>query len=202
MLIYIFEKDSHIYNIIMKISQALSKFILKIAGWKVFVSVPHIEKSVICVAPHTSNWDFILGKLCYSSVGMTANFMIKKEWFRFPFNLIFGPMGGIPVERSRNNNLIDQIVGRFNTMKTFNIAITPEGTRKRNDKWKKGFYYIALKANVPIQLAYMDYKDKVLSIEKIFVPTGNEKEDFKVINDYYKNVNAKHPDRFALNNID
>ena len=74
--------------------------------------------------------------------------------------------------------------------------------RKRNDKWKKGFYYIALKANVPIQLAYMDYKDKVLSIEKIFVPTGNEKEDFKVINDYYKNVNAKHPDRFALNNID
>ena len=109
MLIYIFEKDSHIYNIIMKISQALSKFILKIAGWKVFVSVPHIENSVICFAPHTSNWDFILGKLCYSAVWMTANFMIKKDWFRFPFNLIFGPLGGIPVERSRKNTLKDQI---------------------------------------------------------------------------------------------
>ncbi len=186
----------------MKISQALSKLILKIAGWKVVVTLPAIDKSVICVAPHTSNWDFILGKLCYTSVGMTANFMIKKEWFNFPFNLIFGPMGGVPVERSKNNNLIDQIVTRFKTTKKFNIAITPEGTRKRNDKWKKGFYYIALKAEVPIQLAYIDYKDKVLSIEKLFTPTGDEKEDFKVINDYYKNVNARHPELFALNKID
>ena len=186
----------------MKISQALSRFILKIAGWKVIVSNPILDKSVICVAPHTSNWDFILGKLCYTSVGLTAHFMIKKEWFKFPFNLIFKPMGGIPVERSRNNNLIDQVVERFKTMKKFNIAITPEGTRKRNDKWKKGFYYIALKANVPIQLAYIDYKDKVLSIEKMFYPTGDEKADFKIINDYYQNVTARHPEFFALNKID
>lgn len=185
----------------MQLKQKISKWILHLFNWKVIVTVPKLDKSVICVAPHTSNWDFIIGKLGYTSVGMTAHFLIKKEWFFFPFNLIFKAMGGIPVERSRKTRLVDQVVNMFNHYPIFNVAITPEGTRKRNDHWKKGFYHIALKAGVPIQLAYLDFSRKVMSIEKIFIPTGDEKADFAVINDYYKDVKGRHPEQFALHKI-
>ena len=103
------------------------------------------------MAPHTSNWDFIIGKLAYTSAGLTAHFMIKKEWFVFPFNLVFKSMGGIPVSRNRHTRLVDQVVKVMKESKVFNIAITPEGTRQRTENWKKGFYYIALEAGVPIQ---------------------------------------------------
>ena len=132
---------------------------------------------------------------------MTAHFLIKKEWFIFPFNIIFKSMGGIPVERSRKTRLVDQVVNMFEKNEIFNVAITPEGTRKYNDNWKKGFYYIALNAKVPIQLAYIDYEKKILSIYKLFTPTGDEKIDFQFIMDYYKNVKAKYPQNFSLHKI-
>ena len=185
----------------MRFSQSFSKLIMQIFHWKVVVTIPFQNKSVICVVPHTSNWDFIIGKLGYLSCGFTAHFMIKKDWFFFPLNILFKSIGGIPVERSRKNRLVDQVVDMFNQNKVFNIAITPEGTRKRNEVWKKGFYYIAIKANVPIQLAYLDYEKKVLSIEQLFFPTGDENADFLFINEYYKNVKAKYPEQFALNKI-
>ncbi len=176
----------------------ICKFILNLFGWKAVVTVPKFDKSVICVAPHTSNWDFIIGKLAYTSAGLTAHFMIKKEWFVFPFNLVFKSMGGIPVSRNRHTRLVDQVVKVMKESKVFNIAITPEGTRQRTENWKKGFYYIALEAGVPIQLAYMDYSRRVVGIEKVFYPTGNEEADLKEIVSYYKDVKAKHPDQFAL----
>ena len=114
------------------------RFILHLLGWKVEVSVPDYPKCVICVAPHTSNTDFFLGKLAYLSIGRHAGFLIKKDWFFFPLNIIFRSMGGIPVDRSKHSDLIDQIVDKFNKHEHFNIAITPEATRKRNPDWKKG----------------------------------------------------------------
>ena len=83
--------------------KALSRFILKLFGWKVVVDVPDLKKCVICVAPHTSNWDFIIGKLAYLSIGRYAGFMIKKSWFFFPLNLIFKAMGGVPVDRKQRS---------------------------------------------------------------------------------------------------
>ena len=112
------------------------RFILHLLGWKVEVSVPDYPKCVICVAPHTSNTDFFLGKLAYLSIGRHAGFLIKKDWFFFPLNIIFRSMGGIPVDRSKHSDLIDQIVDKFNKHEHFNIAITPEATRKRNTDWK------------------------------------------------------------------
>lgn len=179
--------------------QKLCKFILSLFGWKVVITVPKFTKSVICIAPHTSNWDFIIGKLAYSAAGLTAHFMIKQEWFFFPFNLIFNAIGGIPVARNKKTRLVDQIVEMFKKRDVFNIGITPEGTRGLNPHWKKGFYQIALKANVPIQLAYMDYETKTMGIEQYFVPSGNEEADFAIINAYYKNVTARNPQNFSLN---
>ena len=140
--------------------KAISKALLRLAGWKLGPVVEDVPKCVICVAPHTSNWDFIVGKLFYTSIGCNAGFLIKKEWFFFPFNLLFNWLGGVPVDRGKRTSVTDQMVERFKTSERFQLAVTPEGTRKRAKEWKKGFYFIALKANVPIVVAYFDYGKK------------------------------------------
>lgn len=175
-----------------------AKFCLKIAGWSWNLSVPDYPKSVICVAPHTSNWDFIIGKLFYMAVGRNANFLIKKDWFFFPLNYFFKSIGGIPVDRSKNNSLVDQLVEVAQTEPRFNVAITPEGTRKKNKNWKKGFYYIALKAHVPIVLAVLDYQQKKIIMEETFIPTGDESADLLAIKQYFqKYAGPKYPELFT-----
>lgn len=177
--------------------KSISRFILHLLGWKAIITVPDFPKCVFCVAPHTSNCDFLLGKLAYLSVGRKAGFLIKKDWFFFPLNLIFKAMGGVPVNRSRRGELIDQVVEQFKTHDQFCIAITPEGTRKRNSHWKKGFYLIAQQAEVPIVLAYIDYQRKVVGIERVFDPSGDYEKDIQEIKSYFKNVVAKFPNQFT-----
>lgn len=179
--------------------KALCKAILKLFGWKL-VSTEGVElkKCVVCVAPHTSNWDFIVGKMFYTSLGLTAGFLIKKDWFFFPFNLIFKSMGGVPVDRGKRTSITDQVVEMFNKNEKFQIAITPEGTRKRVKEWKKGFYYIALKANVPILLAYFDYGKKEVGTKGIFYPTGDIEKDMAYIRSCFKGVTACHPENFYV----
>src|SRR5690606_3274580 len=110
--------------------------------------------------PHTSNWDFVVGKLAYNSLGRQANFLIKAEWFFFPFNIIFSKMGGIPVNRDRKESLTNKLAKEFKVRKWMHLGITPEGTRKPVKEWKKGFYFIALNAKVPILLIGLDYGDR------------------------------------------
>jgi 1-acyl-sn-glycerol-3-phosphate acyltransferase len=152
---------------------------------------------VICVAPHTSNNDFIIGKLFYSAIGKKSKFLIKKEWFFFPLNLLFKSMGGVPINRSRASSTTEQMAGEFARRDTFHLAVTPEGTRKKAEEWKKGFYYIALKAGVPIQVAYIDYKKKEVGIMENFYPTGNVEEDISAIRQMYKGIRGYHRKSFA-----
>lgn len=178
--------------------QKFSKSILAIFGWKAVVTVEEPTKSVICIAPHTSNWDFLIGKLFYWSLNRKSAFLMKKSWFFFPLGNVFRNMGGIPVDRTKRTSVTDQVAAEFRQRDKFHIAITPEGTRSRVDKWKMGFYHIASKANVPIQLAYIDYTHKEMGITEIFYPTGDEVADLLAIQAFYKKVNAKHPERFNL----
>lgn len=168
------------------------------AGWKAVITVDEPLKSVICVAPHTSNWDFLIGKLFYWSVNRKSGFLMKKSWFFFPLGNILRSMDGIPVDRSKRTSVTDQVADEFDKRETFHVAITPEGTRKLVKKWKMGFYHIALKANVPIQLAYIDYKNKEMGITEIVYPTGDEKADLEKIQAFYKNSNAKYPENFFI----
>lgn len=135
--------------------------------------MPNYDKCVICAAPHTTNLDLFIGKLFYGAIGRKTSFMMKKEWFFFPLGLIFRAVGGIPVDRKRKTSLVDQMAQQFANSKKFHLAITPEGTRKRNPNWKKGFYYIALKAQVPIVLIGIDYATKTISSTKAIMPTGD-----------------------------
>ena len=182
--------------------QQLCRFIYhRLLGWKTVVTVPFHEKCVICAAPHTSNWDLLIGKLFYGSLGRDASFMMKKEWFFFPLNLVFKAMGGIPVNRGKKNSLIDQMARRFAESKQFNLAITPEGTRKANSEWKKGFYYIALQARVPIMLFGIDYPSKTITCTRSLVPTGDIEKDMREIKLYFKQFRGRHPENFSVGEV-
>lgn len=175
----------------------LSRAILHIAGWKLGATDGvEISKCVICVAPHTSNWDFFIGKLFYNSIGCNASFLIKKDWFFFPFNLIFKALGGVPVDRNKRTSVTDQMAEAFNLRDVFQLAITPEGTRKAAAEWKRGFYFIAQKAGLPILIAYIDYGKKEVGIKAIFHPTGDVDKDMDTIRAYYKGVQGKNPKNF------
>ena len=178
--------------------QKLSKFILKLFGWTAMTTTPNPPKSVICVAPHTSNWDFILGYLYYWAEDRKASFLIKESWFVFPLGILFRRIGGVPVNRSRASSVTQQMTDEFNKREIFHLAITPEGTRSLVKKWKMGFYHIACKADVPIQLAKFDYKNKKLGITGIFYPTGDETADLEAIQDFYRGANARFPEKFYL----
>lgn len=173
----------------------------RLLGWKTNVTVPNYDKCVICAAPHTSNWDLFIGKLFYGAIGRKTSFMMKKEWFFFPLGLIFKAVGGIPVNRGRKSSLVDQMTEKFVSSKHFHLAITPEGTRKANPNWKKGFYYIALKAQVPIMPIGIDYPSKTISSTKAVMPTGDIEKDMREIKLYFKNFKGKNPENFDLGDI-
>jgi 1-acyl-sn-glycerol-3-phosphate acyltransferase len=181
------------------------KFIYKLLGWKVthFLS-DDIKKCVIVVAPHTSNWDFIYGIGTVQTMKLKQRFIIKKEWMRFPFNLIMEPLGALPIDRNKKNtdgektSTVDAMADLFAKHDELRLVITPEGTRSRVEKWRTGFYYVALKAKVPIALAFIDYGTKSCGIDKVIYPTGDFKKDMKEIMDFYKTKKAKNPQNFSL----
>jgi len=175
--------------------------VLKLLGWNYElpspVEIP--DKCVICVAPHTSNWDFIIGMLFYRSIGGKPIVLMKKEWFFFPIGNFLKSIGVLPVDRNKRNSLSIQMVELFNSRNHLQLAIAPEGTRNKTAQWKSGFYYIALNAGVPIVLAYIDYAKKEVGVKKIFHPTGDAQNDIEEIKNYYKDVKAKYPKQFVIN---
>ena len=168
-------------------------------GWKVENSLPEgITKCVVIMAPHTSMWDFVLGRLGFFVLDIKVKFLIKKEMFFFPLGPFIKWMGGIPVDRSKSSNTVDYISGLFAQHKSLYFTITPEGTRKHVDHWKKGFYHIARKARVPIALGYLDYGKKQGGIGKVFDPSDNFDDDFIIIRNFYSGIVAKHPEKYNL----
>mgnify|MGYP003295499169 CR=1 FL=1 len=187
----------------MSFSSKVCGAILKMGGWSIDNRLEKMpNKCVFCVAPHTSNWDFIVGRLCYSALdlGIKPKFLIKKFWTDFPFGLIIKPLGGIGVDRGKKNNLVDAVVDEMNNHESFQLAVTPEGTRKRNKNWKRGFYLISQHANVPLLLAGLDFKRKIIIIDGSFVPTGEMDKDIERIKQWYidNNIQGRHPENFAV----
>ena len=181
--------------------KGLCRLMFRKMGWQVEMTVPYRDKCIICVAPHTSNWDFIIAELYYHSIGRTAGFLMKKEWFFWPMGVLFRSMGGIPVERSRHVSLTDRVAEAAIKAERFELAVTPEGTRSLATKWKRGFYFIALKAGLPIQLYAIDYKNKRIVCTQELVPSGNVEADMRLIMDYYRPYEGKYPGKFAVEDI-
>lgn len=173
--------------------------LFRLMGWKTDVTVPDRKKCILCVAPHTSNWDFIIGKLYYNAEGKFSQFLMKKDWFFWPLGILLRKMGGIPVFRSQKMSLTDQLAEIAKKEDTFKLAVTPEGTRSLNASWKRGFYFIALKAGIPIQLYALDYAQKKIVCTTEIVPSGDVEADMKKIMAYYATFeqSGRHPEKFT-----
>lgn len=167
-------------------------------GWTKNVTEPHPEKYIICLAPHTSNMDFLIGQLYMHAEGFKTNFLMKKEWFFWPLGLLAKKIGGIPVYRTKQTSMTTQLAEVARNSKTFHLTITPEGTRSLNPNWKKGFYYIALEADIPILLYAIDYERKYIQCIKTIKPSGEIEADMKVIKAYYKGFKGRHPEKFSI----
>lgn len=181
------------------------RLIFRLQGWKITNTLPdEIKKCVLLTVPHTSNWDFVIGMAAMKIMKLSKHFTIKKEWLRFPFKRFLLSGGAIPIDRSKKNSLgekkstVELMVELFDTHDEIRLIIPPEGTRSRVEKWKSGFYYVALQAKVPIALGYMDYEKRECGIGKLIYPSGDYKADMKEIMDFYRNIKAKNPENFAL----
>lgn len=175
-------------------------FVLRILGWKVVGELPSpkVKKMVIVEAPHTSNWDYFYGMLSIMSLGVKVNVIIKKEMFFWPLGPILKALGGVPIDRTGTSNKVEAIAALFDNRDSLHLAITPEGTRSLSKIWKKGYYYIAQAAGVPIMMTSLDYKKKEGRFGPIFFPTGNYNEDYKKMEAFYQGVTAKFPEKFSL----
>ncbi|MGM0636248.1 MAG: 1-acyl-sn-glycerol-3-phosphate acyltransferase [Bacteroidota bacterium] len=173
--------------------RCLAKLIFfKILKWKIAGRLdPAIQKMVIIVVPHTSWHDFYIGALVRKIIDFEIHYVAKKELFNSIFGWYFRWMGGAPIDRSKRKNTVDQVVQIFHNREKFRLTITPEGTRKKVDKWKSGFYHIAHQANAPIVPVAFDYGTKTIKIGKAFYPTGNYLQDLPKIKCFFKNVRGK-----------
>ena len=171
---------------------ALSKFILKIIGWKIKGQISKdLHKYILIAAPHTSMWDFPMGLLLRSARKMDVSFMGKHTLFKPPFGFIMRWLGGIPVDRSQKNKMVENLAAEFNKANHLVINIAPEGTREKVDKLKSGFYYIAKAAKVPIVMVVFDFEHKEFRFSAPFYPTDDKEADMAYFWNHFKGVKGK-----------
>lgn len=185
----------------MKMKKHLYRFIFfKLMGWKITGGFDEsIKKCVVIVVPHSSWHDFYLGIFVRGMLGFQINYVAKKELFQFPFGFYFRWMGGAPLDRTGGLNKVDAIVNVFKDKEIFRLAISPEGTRKKVKNWKTGFYYISLQAKVPIIPVAFDFGNKSVKLGNEFWPTGNQIQDFRNLQMFFKDVKGKiHENSFEV----
>ncbi len=164
-------------------------------GWTEERIIPAERKFVIIAAPHTSNWDFLYFLGLADKLDLPLSFMGKDKLFRWPFARFMRDLGGIPVDRSKSNNMVDQMIAEFKKRDTFMLTIAPEGTRGKVRQWKTGFYHIALGAGVPMVCGLMDYAKKRGGLGPAIWPTGDYEKDMAKVSEYYRQCTPKYPDK-------
>jgi 1-acyl-sn-glycerol-3-phosphate acyltransferase len=187
--------DTPVVNTLLR---ALSVSYLRITGWKVEGALPPgCEKSVFIAAPHTSNWDLPNTLMVAFALRLNIYWMGKQSIFKPPFRSLMMWLGGIPVQREKSNNLVAASVDAIKDAQgALQLVVPPEGTRSKVRYWKTGFYYIAVGAQVPIVMSYMDYSRKVAGLGPVMHPTGDIEADMDVIKAFYAPFKGRNPDQF------
>jgi len=176
--------------------------LFKLNGWKIVGTVPsELKKAVVIAAPHTSNWDFVYAMAIFRISKLNVRYLVKKELNFFPLSILLKNTGAIPVERSKKQNLTEQIIEKFNQSDELLVTFPAEGTRKRVEKWKSGFYFAALGANIPILPGYLDYKKKEGGFGPPIYPSGNVEEDLLKLKNFFAEKTGKYPEKFNLEAI-
>lgn len=180
----------------------LSWLYLKLVGWKCEGSVPEQKKYIVLAGPHTSNWDFPLMLSMGTLLGANPYWMGKKAIFRFPFGWFFMWLGGIPIDRSKSNSLVSQMVEIFEKADRLCVLIPPEGSRGPRAEWKTGFYHIARQSNIPVVLSYIDFKKRIGGFTEVMWLTDDLTADMTYIQKFYAAKHPKHPENFAAEYAD
>ncbi len=171
----------------------IGKAFMFLAGWKVEGSIPSRNKLIIIAAPHTTNWDFVYLLGAAFQLGLNVKWLGKQSLFSFPFEWIMRALGGIAVDRSKANGMVEQVSQAIHQVPKISLVIPPSGTRDRTDYWKSGFYYIAKSANVSLVCGYLDYEKKIAGLGPIFSVSSSVKEDMDKLRDFYKDKIGKYP---------
>jgi 1-acyl-sn-glycerol-3-phosphate acyltransferase len=177
------------------VARALGRLMLRLAGWRVEGEMPDTPQLVACVAPHTSNWDFVIGYLAKMALDVRAHWLGKHTLFRGPLGPLLRAMGGIAVDRSAAHGVVAQAVNGFRTHPRLLLGVAPEGTRSRVTRWKSGFYHIARGAGVPIWPVALDWGVRTLRLGPLFRPTGDEDADIAALQSFFTRVRGRNPER-------
>lgn len=175
----------------------LARLVLWLAGWQIDVRLPALPKAVLIGAPHTSNWDFVFGISAVFLSELDIRFYAKHQLFRGPLGWLLRWFGGRPVNRGAAASVVEQTREFFAQSDSLYMTLAPEGTRARVDKWKSGFWRMAVAAQVPIVCGYIDYQKKQVGIGPIITPSDNYEADLARILDYYAGISAAHPENFG-----
>ena len=175
------------------ITRGVARLMMLVTGWRFEGALPNLKQFVIIVAPHTSNWDFPIGVMAMYAIGIRGTFLGKDSLFKGPFGFAFRWLGGIPVDRFSKNNVVDQTIEYFKTREQMILALSPEGTRKRIDKWRTGFYWVAVGAKVPIVPVAFDFPRKRWVINAPQEMTGDPARDIPHLRSFFKASQACRP---------
>ncbi len=174
--------------------RSIARGVLSLCGWRADLAWPPVEKCILLVYPHTSNWDFFYGYFAKLAIGLPTYWIAKDSLFRWPVAGLLRWMGGIPVNRREPTGAVRQLAREFERRSRFWVAITPEGTRSYTARWKSGFYRLALAANVPVGLAFIDYSARVVGLTTYLTLTGDEEADLERIREAYAGKVARRPE--------
>ncbi len=170
-------------------------------GWKFAGEIPNVPKFIMIVAPHTSNWDFFVGIAARAAIQLKISWMGKDSLFKPPVGRIMKALGGIPVIRDKKLGVVDQVAQAFKDADKMALAITPEGTRSKRDKWKTGFYFMAKEADVPLFPVSFDYKTKTITFGDLLIPNDNFNSDMESLNTFFSLAEGKNPENFSIHII-
>ncbi len=174
----------------------VGRTVLRLMGWRSAGALPDIPKFVVIVAPHTSNWDFVVGFAVYLAVEIDARWLGKHTLFRWPVGRLLRYFGGIPIERSHARNVVDLHVEEFQRRDRFVIAIAPEGTRTRTREWKSGFWRIASGAGVPVVPIALDYATRTVHFLQPLPPSGDYAADLTRLRSLFDARMARYPENY------
>jgi 1-acyl-sn-glycerol-3-phosphate acyltransferase len=172
----------------------LATWVLKLVGWKVMTAPAISKKGVVIIFPHTSNWDFMIGVLARAVMRLPMYWIGKESLFRFPMRTIMLALGGTPVDRSQPHGMVDQLRTVMDKHEHYYVVITPEGTRRRTDYWKSGFYHLALGLNVPVGLAFIDYARREVGVAEWMMLSGDREADIEHMREVYAERRGRYPE--------
>jgi len=177
-------------------SHGLALLVMRLTGWRFEGDFPDLPKFVLIVAPHTSNWDFLIGVMAMFALGLRGTFLGKHTLFRWPFGVAMRWLGGVPVNRSAANDVVRQTVGYFQRREQMVLALSPEGTRKKLPAWRTGFYHVARGAGVPIVPVAFDFPRRCITIFAPFITTGDQDADLAVLGAHFEARMARKPENY------